>query len=175
MRRQIEALFAIALSILIAGCAPNAASWQQWLGLAEPPATPNQQSESSTEPAPAIESPPAQQSSTPHAEHEPVRRETPSEARRTHTAVQPTPVVTLGDSDNARTSAQHSIDAVSATLTRVDRSALQPRDLTVYDQANSFIDAARKAMASEDYAAASGFAHKASALTAKLAPASAVP
>ena len=81
---------------------------------------------------------------------------------------------TLGDSGDARVSAERTINSVKSDLMRINRSSLQPGDLTVYDQANSFIDAARKAMASKDYAAAAGFAEKASALTTKLAPNAAV-
>jgi hypothetical protein len=170
MRRALEALISLALPILLTGCASSAATWQAWTGVPPSATNSSEPSTPSAKAAPSIEQPERHEASAPSQEHDSDSTNVNSEEKPARTSIQPTPVVTLGDSDGAQATTDHAINSVSSDLMRVNRNSLQPADLSVYNQANSFIEAARKAMASKDYAAANGFAQKASALTSKLVP-----
>ncbi len=80
----------------------------------------------------------------------------------------PAPLVTLGNSEDAKTSAQRLIDQTSARMTHINRAELAESTVSTYEQANELINAAQHAMATQDYPAASSLAEKASALTNQL-------
>jgi hypothetical protein len=78
--------------------------------------------------------------------------------------------VTLGDSGNAKDNAERLLDQASVRLTHFDRAELPASNLSTYEQANELITAARRALADQDFLAASGLAEKASALISQLPP-----
>jgi hypothetical protein len=80
----------------------------------------------------------------------------------------PAPVVTLGNSEDAKTSAQRQLDQATIRIAHVDQAQLDGSAASTYQQANQLIDAAQRAMAAQDYLAASSLAEKASALTDQL-------
>jgi hypothetical protein len=169
MRRGSEAFIAVVLPVLLAGCASTPGPLQSWFGVFTP-AAPSSEASGPTAPPPSTEASERPQATVPAREPESNSTKSQNKTSRIRTPTKPPQVVTLGDSGNARVNAEKAINSVSSDLLRIDRGSLQSGDLTIYDQANSFISAARKALASKDYAAASGFAQKASALTTKLAP-----
>jgi hypothetical protein len=83
----------------------------------------------------------------------------------------PEPTITLANGPS-KERAQHLLDDTGAKMVRVDRGSLSADSATTYDQASNLLQAGRKAATEGDYVAASGFAEKAAALAAKLAPAS---
>ena len=78
------------------------------------------------------------------------------------------PDVTLaGESDN-HAIIEQLLNAIDVRLSRVDHHALSTQDDAVWKQATGFVNAGRQALSHRDYLAASGYAHKASALAGKL-------
>jgi len=80
----------------------------------------------------------------------------------------PAPLVTLENSDDAKANAQRLLDQVTAEMMHIDRAELAESTASTYQQANELINAAQRAMADQDYLAASSLAEKASALTSRL-------
>ena len=80
----------------------------------------------------------------------------------------PAPLVTLGSGEDAKAQAQRLLDQAAARLTHVDQAQLTGDAAFTYQQANELIEAAQRAMAAQDYPAASSLAEKASALTDQL-------
>jgi hypothetical protein len=78
------------------------------------------------------------------------------------------PLVTLENSEDAKGNAQRLLEQASIKLARVNRAELAETTVSAYQQANELINAARRAMAEQDYLAASSLAEKASALTSQL-------
>jgi hypothetical protein len=105
------------------------------------------------------------------------KQEAPGEPATAKTAAPPSavpspkPTVTLADGPSKEL-AQHLLDKTEAKLAKVDRGSLDADSATTYDQANSFLEAGRRAATDDDYVAATGFAQKAAVLAAKLTPAS---
>jgi hypothetical protein len=126
---------------------------------------------------------PAAEIATPPAEIKPPAEDTGSRYPASHAAPSavatpappalpiPTPTVTLGNGPSKQR-AQHLLDDTAAKLATVDRGTLGADSANTYDQANNLLQAGRRAATEDDYVAASGFAHKAAALAAKLTPAS---
>jgi hypothetical protein len=79
----------------------------------------------------------------------------------------PKPTVTLAGGPS-KERAQHLLDETEAKLAKIDRSSLSADSATTYDQANSFLQAGRRAASETDYVAATGLAEKAAVLAAKL-------
>jgi hypothetical protein len=79
----------------------------------------------------------------------------------------PAPVVTLDNSD-ARAHAQLLLEQTRLKLAHTNQAELPDSALSTYQQANDLIVAAQRAMADQDYLAASSLAEKASALTSQL-------
>jgi hypothetical protein len=77
------------------------------------------------------------------------------------------PTVTLANG-SSKERAQQLLDNAGAKLARVQRSALGAESASTYDQANTLLQAGRKAATDEDYVAASGYAEKAATLADKL-------
>ena len=77
--------------------------------------------------------------------------------------------VTLEDNDADHLRAQALVKDAAARLARIDRSKLTADGATAYNQASELANAARQAMAQQDYLAASGLARKATLLTEQLA------
>jgi hypothetical protein len=77
-------------------------------------------------------------------------------------------LVTLENSEDAKGNAQRLLEQASIKLARVNRAELAETTVSAYQQANELINAARRAMAEQDYLAASSLAEKASALTSQL-------
>jgi hypothetical protein len=82
----------------------------------------------------------------------------------------PAPLVTLQNSGDAKADAQHLLAQARVQLARVNRAELAESTASTYQQANELINAAQRAMADQDYLAASSLAEKASALTSQLPP-----
>jgi hypothetical protein len=82
----------------------------------------------------------------------------------------PAPLVTLGNSEDAKAHAQRLLDQATIRIAHVDQAHLDGGAAFTYQQANDLIDAAQRAMATQDYLAASSLAEKASALTDQLPP-----
>jgi hypothetical protein len=82
----------------------------------------------------------------------------------------PAPLVTLGDSGDARANAQHLLDQATARMTLINRAELADSTVSTYQEANELINEAQRAMAEKDYLAASSLAEKASALASQLSP-----
>jgi hypothetical protein len=82
----------------------------------------------------------------------------------------PIPLITLGNSEDAKSHAQHLLDQATIRIAHVDQGHLDGGAAFTYQQANDLIDAAQRAMATQDYLAASSLAEKASALTDQLSP-----
>jgi hypothetical protein len=80
----------------------------------------------------------------------------------------PVPLVTIDNSDAARTNAQRLLEQATAKMGHINRAELAETAASTYQQANELINAAQRAMADRDYLAASGLAEKASALTSQL-------
>jgi hypothetical protein len=80
----------------------------------------------------------------------------------------PAPLVTLGNSQDAKASAQRLLDQATIRIAHVDQAHLDGGAASTYQQANELIDAAQRAMVAQDYLAASSLAEKASALTDQL-------
>jgi hypothetical protein len=80
----------------------------------------------------------------------------------------PAPLVTLDSSAEAKAQAQRLLDQAAARLAHVDQAQLAGNAAFTYQQANGMIEAAQRAMAVQDYPAASSLAEKASALTDQL-------
>jgi hypothetical protein len=77
-------------------------------------------------------------------------------------------LVTLGNSEDAKASAQRLLDQATIRIAHVDHAQLAGDTAFTYQQANELIDAAQRAMAAQDYLAASSLAEKATALTNQL-------
>ena len=80
----------------------------------------------------------------------------------------PAPLVTLENSDDAKANAQRLLNRATTEMTHIDRAGLAESTASTYQQANELINAAQRAMADQDYLAASSLAQKASALTSQL-------
>jgi len=80
----------------------------------------------------------------------------------------PAPLVTLDSSGDAKASAQRFLDQATVKMTHINRAQLADSAASTYQQANELINAAQRAMAEQDYLAASSLAQKASALTSQL-------
>jgi len=80
----------------------------------------------------------------------------------------PAPLVTLENSDDAKVNAQRSLDQATLKMAHINRAELAESTASTYQQANELINAAQRAMADQDYLAASSLAEKASALTSQL-------
>jgi hypothetical protein len=78
------------------------------------------------------------------------------------------PTVTLDNSDAARADAERVLEDASARLAHINRAALTDGGASTYQQANELISAAQRAIAEDDYLAASSLAKKASAMTRQL-------
>jgi hypothetical protein len=76
-------------------------------------------------------------------------------------------VVTLENGD-AKANAQRLLEQATLQLARTNRAELPEGAASTYQQANEFIAAAQRAMAEQDYLAASSLAEKASALSNQL-------
>jgi hypothetical protein len=74
----------------------------------------------------------------------------------------------MGDSEGAKAKASQVIADTAARLGTVDHEKLSATDATQYQEANSFMAAARDAMQQQDYPAANGLAQKAAALTERI-------
>ena len=72
------------------------------------------------------------------------------------------------NSDDAKANAQRSLDQATLKMTHINRAELAESTASTYQQANELINAAQRAMADQDYLAASSLAEKASALTSQL-------
>jgi hypothetical protein len=81
----------------------------------------------------------------------------------------PTTRVTLGNADASRKQAEQLLEATDVKLASIDAAKLDAQDAATYQQASGFAASARKAMAEQDYVAATGFAQKASLLADKVA------
>jgi hypothetical protein len=79
----------------------------------------------------------------------------------------PAPVITLENGD-AKSDVQRLVDQVTLKLAHINRADLPENAASTYQQANELITAAKRAMADQDYVAASSLAEKASALTSQL-------
>jgi hypothetical protein len=77
-------------------------------------------------------------------------------------------LVTLENSDDAKANAQRSLDQATLKMTHINRAELAESTASTYQQANELINAAQRAMADQDYLAASSLAEKASALISQL-------
>ncbi len=75
----------------------------------------------------------------------------------------------VGDDAN-RSRAKHTLDVTRKKLERIDRTRLSGSALAMYDQASGLLIQGTEALGEKDYAAASGFADKASVLADKLKP-----
>jgi hypothetical protein len=82
----------------------------------------------------------------------------------------PAPLVTLENSDDAKANAQRLLDQSTAKMTQINQAGLTQTNTATYQQASELINAAERAMADQDYLAASSLAEKASALTSQLPP-----
>jgi len=82
----------------------------------------------------------------------------------------PAPSVTLENSDDAKANARRLLDQATVTLAHFNRAELPASTVSTYEQASELINAARRALADQDYLAASGLAEKASALISQLPP-----
>lgn len=80
----------------------------------------------------------------------------------------PAPLVTLENSDDAKANAQRSLDQATLKMAHINRAELAESTASTYQQANELINEAQRAMADQDYLAASSLAEKASALTSQL-------
>jgi hypothetical protein len=178
VRRDLEgAAIALLLSSL-AGCASLSTSWQRWLGFASPsetlgapvaestpcPQFPPQSAQTDKAPAPAKAPARSQMrcSGTAGANTQPTEGQSPS------TETKPAAVATLGEQGDLQIRSEQLVSVTSTKLGRIDRSKLKPDSAAVYDQANSFVEDARKALHNKDYPAAEGLVRKASVLEAKL-------
>lgn len=96
----------------------------------------------------------------------------PSPAPPAPPAVQPQekPTITLANG-YSKENAERLLENAGAKLARVQRNALGADSASTYDQANTLLQAGRKAATEEDYVAASGYAEKAATLADKLSPA----
>jgi len=74
----------------------------------------------------------------------------------------------LENSDDAKVNAQRLLDQTTIKLAHVDRAQLPETTASAYQQASELVTAAQRAMAEQDYLAASSLAEKASALTNQL-------
>jgi hypothetical protein len=82
----------------------------------------------------------------------------------------PAPLVTLGNGNDAKADAQRLLEQATLKLARINRAELPENAASTYQQANGLISAAQRAMADQDYVAASSLAEKASALINQLPP-----
>ncbi|MBV8054493.1 MAG: hypothetical protein JO071_04545 [Deltaproteobacteria bacterium] len=80
----------------------------------------------------------------------------------------PAPLVTLENSDDAKVNAQRLLDQAILKMTHINRAELMASAASTYQQANELINAAQRALADQDYMAASSLAEKASTLTSQL-------
>ena len=80
----------------------------------------------------------------------------------------PAPVVTLENGQDPKVHAQQLLDQAAVSLTHFDRAELPESTASTYEQASDLIEAARHALADQDYLAASSLAEKASALISQL-------
>lgn len=80
----------------------------------------------------------------------------------------PAPLVTLENGEDPKAHAQRLLDHASASLTHFSRAELPGNTASTYEEASELIDAARHALANQDYPAASSLAEKASALITQL-------
>ncbi|MBV8451922.1 MAG: hypothetical protein JOZ29_06565 [Deltaproteobacteria bacterium] len=80
----------------------------------------------------------------------------------------PAPLVTLENSDDAKVNAQRLLDQAILKMTHINRAELMASTASTYQQANELINAAQRALADQDYMAASSLAEKASTLTSQL-------
>jgi hypothetical protein len=80
----------------------------------------------------------------------------------------PPPVISLENSADTKANAQRLLDQVTVKLTHVNRAELAESTASAYQQVNELINEAQRAMADQDYLAASSLAEKASALTNEL-------
>ncbi len=81
--------------------------------------------------------------------------------------VLPTPSLTLGNGD-AKADAQHFVEQATLKLAKTNGAALPESATSSYQQAKELVGAAQRALADQDYAAASSLAQKASALADEL-------
>jgi hypothetical protein len=93
----------------------------------------------------------------------------PSPAPAAPPAVQPPekPSITLANG-SSKEHVERLLENAGAKLARVQRDALGADSASTYDQANTLLQAGRKAATEEDYVAASGYAEKAATLADKL-------
>lgn len=167
---------AAALCLALAGCFGPGGSWQI-PSFMRPPAPPAPETQHYYPPSAGGEL----NNSVPAAEnersvkHPPARQPPAPEEPTTVTPAPPSavpipkPTVTLADGPS-KEGAQHLLDDTGAKLAKVDRGSLDADSATTYDQANSFLQAGRRAATEADYVAATGFAEKAAVLAAKLVP-----
>jgi predicted ATPase len=81
------------------------------------------------------------------------------------------PTITLANG-SSKERAEQLLENAGAKLARVQRNALGADGASTYDQANTLLQAGRRAATDQDYVAASGYAEKAATLAEKLPPAS---
>jgi len=74
------------------------------------------------------------------------------------------------ESADAKAKAQLLLEQVTVKLANTNQAELSESAASAYQQANGLITAAQRAMADQDYLAASGLAEKASALMSQLPP-----
>jgi hypothetical protein len=77
--------------------------------------------------------------------------------------------VTIEDNNGYRVQAQALLADADTRLSQIDRSKLNAENSSAYNQASDLASAAHKAMAQNDYLAASGLARKSALLTAQVA------
>jgi hypothetical protein len=86
--------------------------------------------------------------------------------------VAPAPTVTLADDPESEALANKLLDNAQSRLGSMNPSTLNPGDAVTYKQAEDFVSAGRQALNEKDYAAATGYAQKASVLANRLNTAS---
>jgi len=132
----------------------------------QPPALPQAARPAPPQAVPVTRLPPRVRSTPIRAR--PVLVSKPSQPRLNQPPPSPAPLVTLENSDDAKANAQRLLDQATAKITHIDRAELAESTASTYQQANELINAAQRAMADQDYLAASSLAEKASALTSQL-------
>lgn len=141
-------------ALLLSGCASVMSHWRGGPGFKPAPQT------HATQPVETF--PPGFGATTAPAQESPTSLKPGAESPA------PTTSVTLGNGDASRKQAEQLLGLIDLKLARIDPTKLDAQDASTYRQASGFAAAARKAIAEQDYVAATGFAQKASLLADKV-------